>query len=481
MQRPAAPPNLLDSNRPLWLGLLSFLMPLIGSNLLQALGGTVGNIYLGRMIGVSALAAVAGFFPLLFFMISFLFGLANAATVLIGQSFGAGEIERVRAIAGTSVTINVVVGLVLAVLGAIFAPHVLRLLGTPPDIMGYALDYARIIFYALPILFLYLAYTTFLRGTGDSSTPFYALLLNTAIGLTVTPVLISGWVGLPAFSLSLGHVTMATHGFGIATGLPSLGVSSGAVAATLANALGLVFLAIELRRRGNVLAPGGWLLRHLTIDWSIIPVLFRIGLPTATQMVLVSLSEIAVISFVNAYGSSATAAYGAVNQIVSFVQFPAISVGIAASVFGAQAIGAGETHRLGAIVRTALILNLIICTALIGIVYFFARDILGWFIADPATLALAFRLLVITLWSYVVFGSSFVLSGMMRASGTVLWPTAISIFAIWGVEVPVAWVLSHRIGIEGIWIAYPVAFTALLLLQTTYFRLVWRHRTVTRL
>jgi putative MATE family efflux protein len=326
-----------------------------------------------------------------------------------------------------------------------------------------------------------LAYTTFLRGTGDSSTPFYALLLNTAIGLTVTPVLISGWVGLPGFSLSLGHVTLAMPGFGIATGLPSLGVNSGALAATLANALGLVFLTIELRRRGNVLAPGRWLLQHLTIDWSIIPVLFRIGLPTATQMVLVSLSEIAVISFVNAYGSPATAAYGAVNQIVSFVQFPAISVGIAASVFGAQAIGAGQTQRLGAIVRVALVLNLAIGAILVGLVYVFARDILGWFITDPATLALAFRLLVITLWSYIVFGSSFVLSGMMRASGTVLWPTAISIFAIWGVEVPVAWVLSRRIGIEGIWIAYPVAFIALLLLQTTYFLLVWRHRTITRL
>jgi Na+-driven multidrug efflux pump len=113
--------------------------------------------------------------------------------------------------------------------------------------------------------------------------------------------------------------------------------------------------------------------------------------------------------------------------------------------------------------------------------YLFARDILGWFIADPATLELALRLLAITLWSYVLFGMTAVLSGIMRSSGTVLWPTAISIFSIWGVEVPCAWGLSRWIGIDGIWIAYPIAFATALLLQASFFTLVWRKRAIHRL
>jgi putative MATE family efflux protein len=476
MERPAARRDLFRADRPLWRSLLWFLVPLMASNLLQAMSGTIGNIYLGRLIGVSALAAVSSFFPFLFFLISFLLGLSNASTVLIGQAFGAGDLDRVRRVAGTTITLNIVLGIILAVLGGIFAPWVLLALHTPPDILGYATDYARIIFYALPLMFLYLAYTTFLRGTGDASTPFYTLLLNAAISLAMMPVLITGRIGLPGFELGFGGAHFAIPGFGIATGLPGLGVNSGAYASIVANLLTLLFLAINLLRRHHVLAPDRALLAHLAVDWRILRTLFRIGLPTATQWVLISLSEIAVITFVNDFGSAATAAYGAVNQVVSYVQFPAISVGIAASIFGAQAIGRGDMHRLGEITRTALGLNLAIGTVLVTIVYIFARSVLGWFITDPATLELAFRLLAITLWSYVLFGMTAVLSGIMRSSGTVFWPTAISIFAIWGVELPFAWGLSRWIGIDGIWIAYPIAFAAGLAMQACYFQLVWRHR-----
>ena len=88
---------------------------------------------------------------------------------------------------------------------------------------------------------------------------------------------------------------------------------------------------------------------------------------------------------------------------------------------------------------------------------------------------------MITLWSYLIFGNSAVLSGIMRASGAVLWPTAISIFGIWGVEVPTAYVLMHRVGIEGIWMGYPVAFCVVLLLQSSYYFFVWKKKTHARL
>ena len=91
-------------------------------------------------------------------------------------------------------------------------------------------------------------------------------------------------------------------------------------------------------------------------------------------------------------------------------------------------------------------------------------------------------MLKITLWSYILFGSNSILSrGIMRSSGTVLWPTTISISCIWAVEVPVAWYLSNRIGIDGIWISYPVTFATSLTLQASYYWFVWRHRTFQRL
>ena len=90
-------------------------------------------------------------------------------------------------------------------------------------------------------------------------------------------------------------------------------------------------------------------------------------------------------------------------------------------------------------------------------------------------------MLHIILWSTLLFGASTVISGVMRSSGTVLPPTLLSVSAIVLVEVPVAWFLSRRIGIDGVWWAYPLTFATMLILQSTYYRLVWRRRKIERL
>ncbi len=438
--------------------MLLFLLPMIASNLLQAMSGTVTSIYLGRMIGVQALAAVSGFFPFVFFAISFIIGVSTGATVLIGQAHGAREAAKVKAVAGNALVVTGGLGIAVALAGVALAEPLLAIVGTPADIHDEASAYARVMFCAMPAIFVFLGYTTYVRGTGDSRTPLYALAIATCTSLALTPALITGWGGLPA-----------------------LGVTSGAWATMASQLLALAWMLWRLRRLRSPLALDRALLRHLRPARRILLPLLRIGLPTGVQLVLVSLSEIAVLSFVNAFGSQATAAYGAVNQIVSYVQFPAISVGIAASVMGAQAIGGGHPARLRAIARTALVLMWTMVGALVALAYVFARDIVGAFIDDAATVEIAHRLLAITLWSYLVFGSSAVLSSVMRSSGTVLWPTAISVFGIWAIEVPAAWALSRAIGLDGVWIAYPVAFICTFALQTAYYLGVWRKRTHVRL
>jgi Na+-driven multidrug efflux pump len=233
-----------------------------------------------------------------------------------------------------------------------------------------------------------------------------------------------------------------------------------------------------MHAKQSSLALNSSLVPHIRIRWEILSVTMRLGVATGVQVIMVSLAEIAVLSFVNSFGSQATAAYGAVNQIVSYAQFPAISIGIAASIFGAQAIGARRVDRLSAIVRSSVMLNYVVEGGLIAIVYVASPLILALFLTDQATLHLAHSLLMITLWSYVVFGNSAVLSGVMRSSGTVLWPTLLGVTSIWAVEVPVAYALMHRFGIDGIWIAYPVAYCVGLCLQSIYYFAFWKRRTI---
>ena len=453
MQRRAT----IDDSIPIWRALLVFLIPLMLSNVLQSASATFNSIYLGQLIGIKALAAVSAFFPLQFFLFSFFIGLSSGSSVLIGQAYGARNTERVRAVAGTTITAALVLGVLVGIAGGFLTEPILRLIGTPADIFALTVAYAKITFFSLPLFYVYLGYTTFVRGVGDSRTPFYFLILSTALGLVLTPAFIRGWLGLPRF-----------------------GVASAAVASTLATLIGLIGLLVVLAARKDPLAFNGAMLRDLRIRPPILLALMRIGLPTGIQFVMVSLSEIAVISFVNHFGSIATAAYGAVNQIVSYVQFPALSIGIAASIFGAQSIGAQRYDRLARIVRSAVILNYIVGGVLIAIAYAFDYAILGAFVRDARALEIAHELLVLTLWSYVIFGNNSVLSGVMRSSGTVLWPTFISIFSIWAVEVPLAYLLSQHtsLGLRGVWLAYPAAFITGLICQSAYYTLIWRKRDI---
>lgn len=443
---------------PLWRTFIAFLAPMLLSNILQSLSGTLNNVYVGQMLGVGALAAVSSFFPIMFFFIAFTIGLGAGASVLIGQAWGAGDAAKVKAVAGTTLSVGIGFGLLVALFGGVFTTPLLNLLGTPPDILADATTYARIILIAMPGLFVFLLSTAMLRGVGDTVSPLYTLAISTSIGLIVTPALIRGWFGLPM-----------------------LGVASGAAATVVSFVIATTWLAFRLRSKKSPLAPDAAFAHAMRIDTKILKTVLKVGVPTGVQMIVISLAEVALLSMVNSYGSNATAAYGAVNQVVAYVQFPAISIAITASILGAQAIGAGRTDELGLIARTGLLMNLALTGFLVVLGYLFSRHLMAFFITSPPVIDLAQTLLHIMLWSSIIFGMASVLSGIMRASGSVLVPTAISILCIALVEVPVAWVMSHRIGINGIWIAYPVTFIAMLGLQTAYYRMVWKKKAIRRL
>ena len=453
--------NVFDEAKPMWQLLLMFLVPLMLSNILQSISQTMASIWIGRLISTQALAAVSAVFPVIFFLFSFLIGISSGSTILVGQAFGAGDHHKVKKVAGTVMGAALYAGILLGALGWIFTPAMLNVLGTPQDIFPQAEAYGRVILATMPVIFLFFVYTTVLRGTGDSTTPLYALIIASVLAIAITPLFILGWFGLP-----------------------KLGVVSAAVAGLIANGLSLVWMVVYLRMRDNPLKFDGEMLEDMRIDridWVVLWRVVQIGVPAGLQFVMVSLAEIAVLSFVNHFGSRATAAYGAVNQVVNYVQFPAMSIAIAASIFGAQCIGARREDKLGSVIRSAVALNYTIAIGLIVVCYALAWNLLGAFITDRPTLNIAHELLMITLWGYALFGNMAVLSGIMRGSGDVIWPTAIGIVMIWGVEVPAAWFLMHRFGLDGVWMGYPIAYCAGLVMQFCYYEFVWKRKTHARL
>ena len=445
----------VTQKRKLWKIYLIFLAPIVVSNFLQSFSGTLNCIYVGKMLGTQALAAVSGMFPIVFFFVALVIGLGSGASVLIGQAWGAQETELVKVITCSTLTLGALMSHVAAVFGSLFARPALQALGTPVDILDDAVEYARSMMVIMPMMLVFILYTQLLRGVSDTISPLLALIVSTLVGLLLTPALILGWIGLPP-----------------------MGIQSTVYSGLVGNSSAMLFLILRLRHRNHIMAPDRRLLSVFRLDRIILGKVLRIGFPTALQMVVLSLSELVILSLVNSHGSQATAAYGAVMQIVNYVHFPALSISITASILCAQAIGYGNLERIWPILRTGLLINTGLTGGLIVLSYLLSHWMMGLFITDEEVRINAEHLLHIILWSILVFGFQAVVSGIMRASGVVVVPVTISIFCVLFVQLPIAYLLNEHFGLEGVWMALPVTYLAMLSLQTAYYRLVWRHKQI---
>lgn len=435
------------SAQPLWKTYLAILAPMALSSVLQAAAGTADAVYLGRMLGVHALAAVAAFFPVFFFLLSAVMGISAGATVLVARAWGAGDRAQVRAVAGTAVCLVYGAGAAVALVGAFAVPQLVHALGTPVVLVLDATRYARLMLLATPLIFVMWLLTSLSRGVGDALTPLRTLALATALALVCTPALIRGWFGLP-----------------------HLGVESAAVSTVVAFALALTWMLVHAYRTDHPLAPRLELLRAVRVDARIARTILRIGIPTSLTMMTMALADSVLLGLVNRHGAAATAAYGAVTQAMGWVQMPALSLGITASILASHAIGAKRTDRLDAIVATGIRLNFAVTGTAAILVFAFAPLVVRLFVADDSVAALATVLLRTVVWSVVFLGIATTLGGVLRANGTVLVPTLLTIAAIVCLELPTAYALNARMGLAGIWWSYTIAFAAMPLLQACCYR-----------
>ncbi len=285
-------------------------------------------------MGVDAIAAVSVYFPILFLLLAFIIGISTGTTVLVGQAWGAQDIEKVQSVVGSTLFMTIIGGIITAIIGVFFAHDILELLGTDPKVMHLSLPYVQWMLAGSPLLFVYIIYTSILRGVGDSTTPLLALALTSVIGVIITPILLKGYFGFPA-----------------------LGIIAPAIASIISYIAILIFLAIYLNKKKHPLRPNRQLLQHIRHNSALSKIILRLGVPTGIQMITTSMAGLVIVGLVNRFGAHATAAYGAVNQVLNYIQFPAISISIAASIFAAQAIGAGKSDLLARVTRTALGMN----------------------------------------------------------------------------------------------------------------------------
>jgi len=428
--------------------LFFFTLPILASNVLQSLNGSVNSIWVGHYLGEAALTATSNANTILFFLLTLVFGVGMAATILVGQSVGARDVAQAKRVVGTSATFFVVGSLIIAALGGVATQPLLAVMQTPSDAMPYATAYLRIIFAAIPFLFAYTFLMMVLRGAGDSKTPFYFLVLSVLLDIALNPLLIFG-----------------------AGPIRRLGIAGSALATLIAQVVSLASLLVHLYRARHFLWLHGAEWRLLRPDPRLLRALIVKGLPMGLQMIVLSGASIAVISLVNRFGSQTTAAYGAALQLWNYIMMPALAVGMAASSMAAQNVGARRWDRVRRTAVTGVLFNVLMTGALVVILYLFNRAALSLFLPDGSdALALAQHINAIVVWSFVLFGISMVLGGVVRSTGAAVPPLIVLFVSLWLIRLPLAVALMGPWQADGIWWSFPVGAGVSAVLMWLYYR-----------
>jgi putative MATE family efflux protein len=429
-------------------GLFRFTLPILFANVLQSLNGSVNSIWVGRYLGEAALTATSNANTVMFLLIGAAFGIAMAATILIGQCIGANDIPEAKRVVGTSATFFAVVSVAMAIAGTVGCQPLLSAMSTPPDALALAVAYMRVIFLGLPFMFMYAFVGSVLRGAGDSKTPFYFMLLSVGIDIGLNPVFIFG----------LGPI-------------PRLGIAGSALATFVAQAVSLMALLTHLYRRRHLLVLHKDEIRHLRIDWTIVGTLVKKGIPMCAQMLVVSLSAVLMIALVNNFGVDTTAAFGAALQLWNYIQMPTFAVGMAVSAMAAQNVGARKWDRVNAIARAGVIFSVVITGSIVLLIELLDTHAFQIFLpAGSAALVLASHLNHVVTWSFVFFGVSMVLFGVVRATGAVMAPLAILTLTLLGVRFPLAEALISRYQINAVWWSFPTSSALAAVLAILYYK-----------
>ncbi len=442
----ASPRSLTDG--PIVRTLVLFALPTLASNVLQSLNGSINAIWVGRLVGETGLAATSNANLLMFLMIALTFGFGMAATILVGQNMGRGDLDAVRRTVGGGIGLFAGIGVCVAVIGWTMLPALLKLLATPGDVYPYALSYARMMFLGLPAGLLVVFLQMALRGTGDSLTPLLFMIPSALIDVGLNPVLILG----------LGPA-------------PAMGIAGSAMASLIAGYAGAVMLLVYIYARDLPIRLRGREMRFLVPHRELVGVLLRKGTPMGLQMIIVSGASLALIGLVNRYGTTTVAAYGAINQLFTYVQMPAMAVATAVSAMAAQNIGASRWDRLDRIAVSGLTINFAMTSILLLAITASASPLLSLFLGtDGNAVAIASHINHLAGWGFILSGSTMALTALPRANGATIPPLIILAVSMVLGQLGFAFALAPNMGADAIWWSFPAGYSVSAILSVAYYR-----------
>ena len=425
--------------------LISFALPLMVSGILQLMFNAVDIVVVGRFSGSQALAAVGSTTALINVFTNLFIGVSLGANVLAARFYASGKHKEMSETVHTAITLALISGIVMSVVGLVFSRWALEVMGTPSDVIDQSTLYMRIYFLGMPFFMLYNYGAAILRAVGDTKRPLMFLIIAGVINALLNLFLV-----------------IAFH----------MGVAGVAIATVVSQLISCILVL-----RCLYMTDSSYQLRfsRLCMKKVYLVQIFQVGIPAGVQSTVINFSNALLQSSVNSFGSTAMAGYTAANNVLGFLYASVNSVTQACMSFTSQNYGVGKHKRMDRVLLDCGILSFVIAFVLGCGSYMFGNQILKIYTEDPEVIRCGVEILSITTVPYFFCGIMDLFPGALRGMGHSGVPMILSIIGTVGTRIVwIFWIFPQHRSLYTLFISYPASWIITIVMQVVCFIFVRR-------
>ena len=440
---------------PILSRMIFYTLPLLFSGTLQLLYNAADLVIVGNKgdTGEIYIAAIGATGSLTNLIIGLFMGLSVGSCVVLSQYLGAGDDKNASEVVHTSMLSSLIIGVVLAIVGMVFADDFLLMMQTDPEVIDLSALYMRIYFAGLPASMIYNFGAAILRAKGDTKYPLIVLVISGAVNVLLNFIMVY------SFGRTVDGVAIAT------------------VASQIISAIMVIVYLSKLNDSCR------FSLKKLSIKTDKLLRIIRVGLPAGFQSVVFSISNVMLQSSVNVLGKAAMAGNASAASIDNFIYIAQNSVYHAAIAFVGQSYGAGNMKRVKKVAFTSLILVTVIGLVFGGVVFALGKPLLGIYGLDASpekaeALKNGMMRFYITALTYFICGIMDVMTGLLRGVGCSLVPMIITATGVCGTRILWIKLLFERVdyfhNMFWLYMSYPISWTISVIAQTIALIIVYK-------
>ncbi|MDD6798937.1 MAG: MATE family efflux transporter [Firmicutes bacterium] len=379
--------------------LIAFSLPILLGQIFQQLYNTADALIVGRFLSDEAYAAVSSSGSLVFLLIGFFSGIAVGAGVVISRYFGAKDDKMLETAIHTTVAFGIISGILLTVVGMTLTPQILKLMGTPDNVMKYSVEYFRMYFAGALAISMYNLLRSVLQAVGDSRHPLYYLIVSSLVnvGLDILFIAVFKW-----------------------------GVWSAALATTLSQFVSVFLCLLRLMRSEGACRL---ILKKIRADGPMMREIIHFGLPSGMQNSIISIANVVVQSNINAFGDIAMSGSGTYSKLEGFAFLPITCFSMAITTFVSQNLGAKQFERAKKGASFGIVCCVIIAELIGAGLIAFSEPLMALFTDNPASVAIGIDQARIECLFYCVLALSHCIAAVMRGAGRPMVPMLVMLGA----------------------------------------------------